>query len=216
MNNWKGRITESLTRFFIRDVLAPKLEKEGWDKVSYLRDIPLPIPSDTAKKYSSSVLQSRLRWVSFLSERIYPSEDLLDKCEKIRSLLEHSPDGFLLKLSKTGEMKSMKELISELGRGRWKLSDEKGQREFSTIGVDETMEIPIVNGEIEVVEVKSDKGKLSKVQKAEYSDLLKNGLPLRLFHVSIVSFDKNHFEVKEKLLRTVDDVEKGLRELCHK
>ena len=39
MNNWKGRITESLTRFYIRDVLCPKLEKEGWFKVLFLPSI---------------------------------------------------------------------------------------------------------------------------------------------------------------------------------
>jgi len=212
MNNWKGRITESLTRFYIRDVLAPKLEKEGWFKVLYLRDIPSRTPSDTTNKYSSNIL-SRLRLVNFLNNGVYPSQELLDKCEKVNGLLEHSPDGFLLKLKRTGEMKPMKELISELGRGKWKWSDEGGECEFSTIEADETIEIPTVNGEIEVVEVKSDKGKLSTVQKEEYSNLVKNGCPLRLFHVSIVSFDKNHFEVKQKLLRSVKEVEKGLKNL---
>ena len=75
--------------------------------------------------------------------------------------------------------------------------------------VDETTEIPIVMGEIEIVEVKSNKGRLSRVQKEEHGNLVKNGYPLRLFHVSIVSFAKNRFEVKEKLLRTIAEIEKG-------
>lgn len=212
MNNWKGRITESLIRFYIRDVLAPELEKEDWFKVFYLRKIPLGISSNSTNKYSRNVL-SRLRWVSFLNKGAYPSHGLLEKCEKMNGLLEHSPDGFLLKLRKTGEIKLMKELVSELGIGKWKWSDEEDKCEFSTIEADETMEIPVVNGEIEVVEVKSDKGKLSKVQKKDYSNLVKNGYTLRLFHVRIVSFDQNHFEVKEKILKTIDEVEKGLRTL---
>lgn len=221
MNNWKGHITESLTRFYIRDVLCPKLEKEGWFKVLFLPSIPLRIPSRPTEELSASLRASyRDKYLSLrtilLSKGIYPSQEFLEKCGRVNDFLKHASDGILFKLRKTGEMKQMRDLISELGRGEWSYKwrnefEESDEIRFSTKEVDEATEIPIVNGEIEVVEVKSDKGKLSKVQKEDYSNLVKNGYPLRLFHVSIVSFDKNHFEVKEKLVRTINEVKKCMR-----
>jgi len=220
MNNWKGRITESLTRFYIRDVLCPKLEKEGWFKVLFLPSIPLLIPSRPIEELSASkrdFYRDKYRSIRIilLDKGIYPSQEFLDKCEKVNDLLKHLSDGFLLKFRKTGEkMKPMKELVSGLEgarRSKWIWSDGWDKYEYFTheVEVDETTEISIVTGEIEIVEVKFNKGMLSRVQKEEYGNLVKNGYPLRLFHVSIVSFAKNHFEVKEKLLRTVKEVEKG-------
>lgn len=354
--NWKGQITESLTKYYVKDVLVPKLEKEGWDKVLFHRISPFmrmqelkeiyPIevaivdfssrldsfskilpegykilshPSKSryffilnksgqstliysweivrpvtprksaslidklhykrkkidnkvllARKFSVktkklasevknlalveaepskpqadvegnigdhlllSLLLKKLRsppslqiserkWqrkltrkyryvvMDFLSERIYPNQELLRRYERINDILKHSPDGFLLKLRNTGEVKLMKEAVSELGEGSWKLSTRNGESEFSTEEADETMEIPIVNGEIEVVEVKSDKGKLTKAQKEEYSNLVRNGYPLRLIHVSIISFVKNQFEVNQKLFRTVTEIAQATR-----
>ena len=67
--------------------------------------------------------------------------------------------------------------------------------------------------EIEIIEVKTDRGRLSRVQKDEYAKLVKNGYPLRLFHVGIVSFDNDNFEVKHKLVRDVNEVEEEVRSL---
>ena len=113
LNNWKGRITESLTRFYIRDVLAPKLEQEGWDKVLFLQSIPLRIPARPLEELSTGkqgLYHDKYKDIKIrlLSEDIYPTQEFLEKCDKINSLLEHSPDGFLLKLKKTGEKKQMK------------------------------------------------------------------------------------------------------------
>lgn len=224
MNNWKGRITESLTRCYIREILAPELEKEGWDKVLFIQSVPLRIPSRPTEElppYKRDFYRDKYIWIKtiLLNLGLYPSPEFLDKCGKVNGLFKHLPDGFLLKFRKTGEIKSMKELISELGtselsfRWKWKESGERDEYRFSTKEMGQTIEISIVKGEIEIVEVKSDKGGLSRVQKEEYSTLAKNGYPLRLFHVSIVSFDSNHFEVKERLLTNVEEIEKGLKNL---
>jgi len=224
LNNWKGRITESLARFYIRDVLVPKLEKEGWDKVLFLPSIPLRIPSRPIEELSAGkrdYYRDKYRSIRtiLLDKGIYPSQEFLAKCGRVNDLLKHLSDGFLLKFRKTGEkMKPTKQLVSELDGARrvkglitW--SDGWYKHEYFTheVEVDETTEIPIFMGEI--VEVKSDKGRLSRVQKEEYANLVKNGYPLRLFHVNIVSFAKNHFEVKDKLLRTTNEVEKALKNL---
>lgn len=223
LNNWKGHITESLTRFYIRDILTPKLEKEGWDKVIYLKSIHLRIPARPLEElgpskrdfYRDKFINTK---VLLLSEGIYPTQEFSDKCEKVNELLNHLSDGFLLKFKKTGEMKRMKDIVLDVGIGEWRWKwgnrfEETDETRFSTREVDLTTKFPIVRGEIEIVEVKSNKGRLSKVQKEEYANLVKNGYPLRLFHVSIVSSAKNHFEVKEKLLRTINEVKKGLKNL---
>lgn len=226
LNNWKGLITESLARFYISDVLIPKLEKEGWDKVLFDRDIHLFVPSRPIEELSASKRdfyrdKYRALRTELLDKGIYPSQEFLDKYGKVNDFLKHLSDGFLLKFRKTGEkMKPTKELVSELEGARrvnWYWSDGWHKHKYFTneVQVDETTEIPIVTGEIEILEVKSDKGMLSKVQKKEYTNLIKNGYPLRLFHISIVSFVKNHFEVKEKLLRTPDEIKKVQKHRIH-
>ena len=217
LSNWKGRVTESLTRSYIRDVLSPKLKKEGWDEILFLQDIHLRIPArplEELPSYKQRFYRDKFMSIKviLLSKGVYPDQEFLDKCEKVNGILEHLPDGFLLKLRKTGEMKQMKDLISDIGIGEWRWKwgnwfEEIDEIGFSTREVDETTEIPIVTGEIEIVEVKSDKGRLGKVQREGYTNLVRYGYPLRLFHVSIVSFDRNHFEIKEKLIRTVNEVE---------
>ena len=219
LNNWKGHITENLTRCYIRDVLVPKLEKEGWDKVIFMQNIPMRIhtrplgelSSDKQEYYHDKFMNIK---IILLSKEVYPTQELLEMCEQVNSFLKHIPDGFLFKLKRIGKMMQMKDIVSEVGISRWFWKWENqyekiDEVQFSTEKVDYSKEFPVVTGEIETVEVKSDKGELSRIQKDEYANLVKNGYPLRLFHVEIVSFDNNHFEVKQKLIRTVNEVREG-------
>ena len=64
----------------------------------------------------------------------------------------------------------------------------------------------MVNGEIEVVEIKSDKGFLAQNQIRSYVNVVKNGYTLRLFHVKIVSFKGNQFEIREKIIRDPNEI----------
>jgi hypothetical protein len=59
---------------------------------------------------------------------------------------------------------------------------------------------PVVEGEIEIVEVKSGTARLASNQIKSYTDVLRKGYPLRYFHVEIISFERNQFEIKEKLI----------------
>ena len=37
LNNWKARITERLIECYIKEVLIPKMKKEGWNHVFLIR-----------------------------------------------------------------------------------------------------------------------------------------------------------------------------------
>ena len=64
----------------------------------------------------------------------------------------------------------------------------------------------MVNGEIEVVEIKSDKGFLAQNQIRSYVNVVKNGYTLRLFNIKIVSFKWNQFEIREKIIRDPNEI----------
>jgi hypothetical protein len=209
VKKWKGEVTESLVKCYISDVLIPMFEKDGWFKVMFLENIPLylymdmfpaygqnylSLSSELAKRLPKELTQNQRDFLrdkfglikSRLHEKnIHPCQELLDNFEKLCIFLNNTPDGFLVKTNKIGT-----EMVEE-----------------------EKRKIPVVDGEIEVIEVKADKGKLTRAQKDQYSTLVKNGYPLRLFHVSIVSIDDNNFEVEEKLLTTVEEIEKGVKNL---
>jgi hypothetical protein len=209
VKKWKGGVTESLVKCYIRDVLTPRLKEEGWFKVVFLENIPLylymdmfpaygqnylSLSSELAKRLPKELTQNQRDFLRdkfgvikslFHEKNIHPCQDLLNNFEKLCILLNREPDGFLVKTNKIGT-----ETIAE-----------------------EKRKIPVVDGEIEVIEVKADKGKLTRAQKDQYSTLVKNGYPLHLFHVSIVSIDDNNFEVREKLLTTVEEIEKGIKNL---
>ena len=66
--------------------------------------------------------------------------------------------------------------------------------------------IPIVNGDIEIIEVKTGKANIPPYQQKNYRQVVKNGFTFRYFHVDIVTLNENHFEVEEKLLTNPEEV----------
>jgi len=209
LKKWKGEVTESLVKCYIKDILIPRFKEEGWFRVLFLVNIPmylfmdyipaygqnyLSLSSELAKRLPKDLTHNQLNFLRdkfgliktlFHEKNIHPCQELLKNFEKLCILLNNAPDGFLIKTNKIGS-----ETIAEKKR-----------------------KIPIVDGEIEVIEVKADKGKLNRAQKDQYSTLVKNGYPLHLFHVSIISVGGNSFEVKDKLLTTVEEIEKGVTNL---
>ena len=69
-----------------------------------------------------------------------------------------------------------------------------------------TEQFPIVNGEIEVIEVKSNKAHLQAYQRKNYVRLINNGYALHFFRVRIVSFESNQFEIQEKIVKNVNEL----------
>ena len=234
LNSWKACITERLVERYVRDIVIPTLKKKGWDNTFFLKILPIhptvlytasvagiqytPRVSDDAPYLHST----KGNEMFFISNGVYPTNELLTKIEKpglfgtLRNkregVLENVPDGFLVKLKKTGKSKSLREALTDFGLERfdhWYVG--WGPYLYGTFWRSEHDEgevLPIVDGEVEIIEVKSGKSILLAYQRKSYLKAIKNGYLLRFFHVEIVSFKKNHFEVKEKLVRTEDEIRK--------
>jgi hypothetical protein len=184
LNNWKGRITESLVQKYIYDVLKPKLEKKGYDLI--IRDTPaFHLSSD-----NTSIWVNRLK-TKFLEYGVFPDDDLCNNNSQLLSLLTVATDGLLFKLKYTGKSISRKKAVSELYFENYEMLPPK---------------IELVSGEVEVIEIKADKAYMQTHQKKAYSLTLENGYKLRYFHVFIISFVKNQYEIEEKALETVDEL----------
>lgn len=188
LNGLKGVIGEHVARSFIRNQLAPRLvDDEGWNHVLLSHnDYKKHAGSGNKKLFSFDRFRE-----DFIFHGFYANLKLLSKYATIVGILVRnhcSPDGLLLKLRETGRMKRLREnaylLDTWLGGGP---SKKRGGSKF-----------PMVDGEIEVVEVKCGRSaKLLKRQKKTYNDLIAKGVPLRMVKVRIVSFDRNQFLVEE-------------------
>jgi len=189
-NGLKGKIGELVAKSFVRSVLAPKLMKdELWDHV---------ILSDNSYKQRvrsrSTKLFSYDRFrEDFFANGFSADMKLLSHYASIVGVLERNhctPDGLLLKLKHTGGTKKVeKSDCSFLARLHMMNRQEDG----------DCFVLPVVDGGVEVVEVKCGRSsKLMDKQKETYNDLIAKGIPLRLLRVRIVSFDLNRFLVEER------------------
>lgn len=196
LNNVKGHISECLVRQHIEDRVIPSLKKEGWDYVFFVGYLPSIIPYDNLPP-EQRPFQDGEKF--FITKDIFPNREFLTNLKKLDKLIEYEPDGFLIKLKKTRETKPLREALVE----------------FRLLGVDgfigchkhgKTEQLPIVNGEIEVIEVKSEKAHLQASQRKNYTKVVSNGYALRYFHVRMISFERNQFEVREKIIRNADEI----------
>jgi len=163
---------------------------------SYYRGRPTQIKSEIKK--------------IFLEKGVFPNKDLFDRCINLMGILEVSTDGFLFKLKRTGKMEPKEEAVSELDENYHKERWDPLERKFIPMHVIRTDElppqIPIAEGEIEIIEIKAGKSNIPPYQKANYRKAIENGYFLRFFHVDIVSFERNHFEIEEKLIKDPQEV----------
>ena len=225
LNGFKARLTERLIERYMEQHLIPQLRREEkWDFIVYL---VVPWCSIGGSFRDESAF--------FLSNGVFPTRDLLRSFERVTKALNNVPDGFLVKLKKTGKSKTLKAGLKEMG---WKRGEsfrrsgyfstelissfssptdwqEKGyriQREivFKTDGYEERV-LPIVDGEIEIVEVKCGTSNLAPSQIESYRNAMKQGCSLRYFHVEIVSFERNEFNVEERLITNPNEVRYQIR-----
>lgn len=212
---WKGFIAEKLVENYFGRVLGPKLKEEGWDFVIFVLSgetyiSPLEIP------------------IIFLYNNMLPTPTLLRKFKDLKSDLG-TPDGFLLKLRNTGKSMPLKVAIDEIGAENYsfgsiyrsyptfreidlRLLKERGyviEKWFSFDVKDhnENELLPIVDGEVEVVEIKSGKSRLTLDQEWTYRNVLDKGYTIHLFKVKIISFEKNQFEIEENVFHDFNQLQ---------
>lgn len=185
-NNWQADVTERLVGNYIKGVLIPALKLQGWNEAIYTNDSGFQIFYDENESLRPTHRQGIWNNVVcgfFIKNDLYPSEELMSSLKKLVSLLKHTPDGYLFKLNKTGQIKSLK-----------RINDSDSEQ------------LPVVNGEIEVVEVKSGKARLSIGQKEDYSNAINEKFFLRFYKVDVISFENNVFEIEERLFANVGEL----------
>ena len=199
LNNWKARITQRLIQCYIEDVLVQTLKEQGWDDSIYTK----------GWFYEQTSWSEEFELKFLIANNLFPTMKFLNYFKKLTRLLKNEPDGFLFKL-KIGKMEALdsalKEIVREIGSSWYSGSWSWGSYMCDFSKVDAKKLRPILDGEIEVVEVKADKGALPPNQKRSYGNILREGYVLHFFQVSIVSFEKNKFEIEEKLLTNPSDI----------
>lgn len=196
--NWKARIGERLVECHIENDVIPILRKKGWDGVIFTS-------TQFAPKFS---WMGEMERKFLMANSLYPTPKFLRRFEQLTNLLENLPDGHLIKLKRTGKFKYLKDALSELELDSWG-SWSFGNCRFVRSEHDDKEKLPIVDGDVEAVEIKSNKSFIMPHQRRSYRKIIENGFTLRYFHVDIISFEKNDFEITEKLVKDVA----GLNEL---
>ena len=203
LSNWKARITERLVELYMEQSLMPKLRvEEAWDLTVYL----------THAWFSSVRTLKQMPWLSyqeqafFLSNNLIPTAELLGDFKNLTRTLSNVPDGFLFKLKKIGKsriLRNVKEMRLDF-TGYFEL----GVPRFTSDKYRNMMQekLPVVAGEIEIVEVKSGTARLASSQIKSYTDVLRKGYSLRYIHVEIISSERNQFEIDEKLITEPKDL----------
>lgn len=189
-NGLRGKIGEQVAKSFVRNVLAAKLVKEEqWDHVVLSNNDYKQRPrSSNTKLFTYDSFRE-----DFVATGFSADTRLLSKYASTVSILERNhctPDGLLLKMKETDKTRRVKE--SEC-RFSIRLHLKQLQRDGGCFI------LPVVDGDLEVVEVKCGRSaKLLDKQKETYNDLIAKGVPLRMIKVRIVSFDLNRFLVEER------------------
>lgn len=206
LNNFKSRLTERLVKQYIEKTLIPDLRVQGWDQIIFTPHVWFGVEEEQNKNRPKSrqiFMNSEL--IFFVSNGLYPTGDFLKYFKKLTRVIKNAPDGFLVKLRRTNQTKLLKDTLKEFGLkgGGWSV----GGFSFFPSEHDRNEQLQVVEGEIEIVEVKTGKAIINSCQMIDYRKVLEEKYALRFFHVNILSFEKNEFEIEEKLIRTPKELE---------
>ena len=196
-NPQRGRMGERMVELYINDELIPYLKKnEGWTDIIYTKAWFKNCPQDFPESFKKlEEMEARL----LLSNGYYPTKDFWEHFKRLTSSLSNIPDGFLIKMKRTGKYGKTTEALREFDiTSNANLMDINGNPVLEKPKGNETL--PIVYGRIEVVEVKSGKS-VHTLQILSYRNAVADGYPLRLFKV-----DLETSEIKEKLIVNPDEV----------
>jgi len=198
INRFKGKITEMLVRRYIEKVLVSVLREEGWDQIIFT---PNAWFGDGIEQDPDKPIGVNFFWnyeqKFFISNGVCPTKEFLKSFKKLACLLENTTDGFLVKMKKTKQTRKLKDALKELGLKNSCLNIDHKDNEL----------LPIVEGEIEIVEIKTGKAIIPAHQMISYRKVLDEKYALRFYHVNIISFEKNEFEIEEKLITTPEELE---------
>lgn len=177
----RGRLGEKMVECYINDDLIPSLKKtEGWTDIIYTKALMKATYTQDFQDFIKFEEEKQTRLI--LSNEFYPTKDFADYFNKLIDSLSNTADGFLIKMKRRGTFKTVKEAIEEYDlASKIQLEDLQGNLLLQLPNEDE--KLPVVNGEIEVVEVKTGVG--NRLQVNSYRNSVANGYPLRLFKIDL-------------------------------
>jgi hypothetical protein len=218
----RGCIGERLVNLYINDELIPSLKKnEGWTDILYIRawyHEPRSFPNfDEYRPHITEGMETEARkelWermkksIKFMEEMeartlldkgFYPTKEFLKYFKKLTASLSHTADGFLIKMKRTETTKTINEAIRE-----FELVDASENEFIEGLNfqkIDKNRMLPVVNGKIEMIEVKTGSKEGISLQTSSYRNAAANGFPLRFFHV-----DLNSFLIQERLIVNSNEI----------
>jgi hypothetical protein len=202
--NLIGSVGERLVQRYIEESIIPTL-LQNWDAAIFTS----AWFGDDIEANKNVPSCERIYWRReekfFISHGFCPTRKFLEKFRLLTKLLENSPDGFLVMIKKTNTFKTLKDALEELQLSKT-IQWSYGSNTFDRSKHNDNERLAVVDGEIEVVEVKSGKSNLPTHQQKSYRSILKEGFQLRFFHVDVSSMAKNEFEIQEKLLTKPDEI----------
>lgn len=193
----KGKIAERLVNCYIEENVIPLLQK-SWDKVIFT---PHAWFGDEIEENKHRPDYMKIFWRReekfFIKNKLFPTQVLMLKFKKLTKTLQNVPDGFLFKLKTTGEFKRLKEALKELH-----VASSWGEGDYTFNLQEENSDelLPMVDGDIEVIEIKSDKSIVPPSQQQSYRNVVEEKFIVRFFHVDESLFINNEFEIEEKLI----------------
>jgi hypothetical protein len=234
MRSVKGGIGEWVAWLYIHNVLAKKL-KERWGEVLY-EPISLSRYLDcflSLYLYGRPRITAFRDLLDFFIYRGFlPSLFLLDflsskEIERIARmgpdhLVLHSvPDGIIFKLG-LGKKEDRERIIKEyknryfsefLTKRIKDLRERLKQRNYYLEHLKYPLKDiplmlhPVIEGDVEIVEVKTEKGKLQKNQRSLFLECLRRGVPVRILHVEMEDFEEGIFRITQVLLKRPEDLD---------
>jgi hypothetical protein len=178
----RGRLGEKLVEAYINDDLIPSLKKtEGWTDIIYtVAWFKATYPQKDYEDFIKFEEEKQTRLL--LANGFYPTKEFADYFNKLVDCLSNTPDGFLIKMKRNGAFRKVKQAVEEYNlTSKIQLEDFDGNKFLQL--PKENEKLPVVDGKIEVVEVKTGKG--NQLQVDSYRNAVANGYSLRLFKVDL-------------------------------
>ena len=225
---FRGLIGESVIEKYIKKELIPTLiKKEGWDNIFYFTKdffhVDIHISRNPAHPESQNVSKRFYEQKNeiekfFLNNGLFPTDEFLSYFNKFLSILDYTPDGFLIKVKKTGERKLLGEALKKFSMcigdidssEFWTKTILPDGRTRVSISMDDPETIIkimnkilfVVDGKVDAIEIKCT-AQLS-LQDPSYKKILSAGYVFRLFHVKIISLEE--FDIEERVFTNPNEL----------
>jgi hypothetical protein len=194
----KGKRSEENVDRFIKNNLIEKLKRE-WDYIYYepfawINYDPFP-QIDAFDNWNEKI---------FISMGYCLSLDYNDKIKSLMDTLLAVPDGYIFKMKKIKNIR-ITDALKKYNIGRREGWELQGKHKFDGSKVSENKWIPLVDGDIDFIEIKSKGATFNQNQKESYPIAISKGYKMHYFEVNYKSIKKNEYKIEYKLIKKIKD-----------